>query len=116
MKFAKMPNGRYYGENKKRKCSNCYREMDWKLLFQNKGDYLSRYCECCLSTITKQKIYRQKRNDVANQQFMMLHKKGYRGEGPYGSLFNAMLASKFREWMNRMNNYGMLNNEEDNNE
>ena len=110
MTYAKKPRGRYYGENNTKMCSHCKKQWHWKLVVPLNGSYRTSYCKHCLPDAIARRQLKRKKEDECNFIFIKRYVDGYRGEGPYGSFFNAMLASLFRGWLQRMNSYGEWNN------
>ena len=109
MEYAKKPRGRYYGENNTKICDQCKKHWHWKLVVPLSGSYKTSYCKDCFPAAIMQRQLKKETEDKRNFIFMKRYIDGYIGEGPYGSFFNAMLASLFRGWLQRMNSYGEWN-------
>jgi hypothetical protein len=101
--------GRFYGDNKTKTCNDCGFTGNWKEFLPYDGACHPAYCKTCSEVRKVNYSARLKKEDLREFDRLEWYVRGLRGNGPFGSFFNAMLGGNFRSWVSRMESYGEFN-------
>jgi hypothetical protein len=101
--------GRFYGDNKTKTCIDCGFTRNWKEFSPHNGKLTPSLCDACSTKRSIRSSARLKKEDLRDFDHLEWYVRGLRGNGPFGSFFNAMLGGNFRSWISRMESYGELN-------
>ena len=101
--------GRFYGDNKERTCKDCGFTANWREFTPYDGNPSETVCDSCTIKRKVRNQQRLKKEDIRDFDNLDRYLRGMRGNGPFGSFFNAMFAGIFRGWVKRMHSYGPFN-------
>ena len=101
--------GRFYGDNKTKTCIDCGFAGNWKEFSPHDGKLTPSLCDVCSAKRTIRSNARLKKADLRDFDHLDWYVQGLRGNGPFGSMLNAMLGDHVRSWIARMESYGEFN-------